>query len=167
MVCSLSVAVNSISVGSIYGGGLVISTSISHGQTHGIVLAMQDQGSFAWGCTSKNIIGTSFAFGTGKSNTDYIKIGNCGDAAAACYNLDKNGYTDWYLPSLNELGFIYNNKASLNNSLISNGGTILSNYYWSSTQLNNTNAFFLNFTNGGGISFTKTYSAPVRAMRSF
>ena len=48
-----------------------------------------------------------------------------------------NGYTDWYIPSIIELNYIYANKDELNASLLINGQSPLDSElkYWSSTSL--------------------------------
>ena len=165
--CIISKQINEITVGTLFGGGIVISTYQSQGISHGMILSLNDQGSYSWGCNLKNVIGTSFAIGTGENNTNLIVAASCNGAASVCKSLLINGFSGWYLPSLNELGSLYANRAMLNSILVANGGSPFSNYYWSSTQSSDTNAFFLNFTNGGGTSFSKIYSAYVRAIRNF
>jgi hypothetical protein len=165
--CIISKQINEITVGTLFGGGIVISTYQSQGISHGMILSLNDQGSYSWGCNLKNVVGTSFSIGTGENNTNLIVAASCNGAASVCKSLLINGFSGWYLPSLNELGSLYANRAMLNSILVANGGSPFSNYYWSSTQSSDTNAFFLNFTNGGGTSFSKTYSAYVRAIRNF
>lgn len=57
-------------------------------------------------------------------------------AAAFCTNMNYAGYTDWYLPSKEELGFLYRNSQTI-------GGFVYSSYYWSSDENNSTNAWDL------------------------
>ena len=47
------------------------------------------------------------------------------------------GYSDWYIPSIIELNYIYANKTALNNALLLSGDYALDeeNSYWSSTSM--------------------------------
>ena len=45
------------------------------------------------------------------------------------------GYTDWFLPSKDELNLMYTNKATINTTATANGGSSFSSsWYWSSTE---------------------------------
>jgi len=62
---------------------------------------------------------TSFVLGSGMENTNKIfaKAGNNGGAALFAYNYSGGGYTDWYLPSRDELLKIRSNEPILLNKL--------------------------------------------------
>ncbi|MDR0706730.1 MAG: DUF1566 domain-containing protein [Treponema sp.] len=83
------------------------------------------------------------------------------EAVRAAKNYRGGGYSDWYLPSKEELNFIYMN---LQKSGIQNLG---SDWYWSSSQDGTILRGIQNFSSGnqGGTEKNKTYS--VRAARSF
>ena len=73
-------------------------------------------------------IKTNTAVGTGKANTDAI-IAAQGDgnyAAALCKNLTINGFSDWFLPSKDELDLMYTNlkKAGLGGSARAGSGRL-------------------------------------------
>ncbi|QEM09130.1 hypothetical protein [Mucilaginibacter rubeus] len=77
------------------------------------------------------LLTTSKALGTGNANTNTIvsKYGTTQTivyAALASYNLNKNGYTDWYLPSTDEL-------SQLKKNLYDNPLGLASGHFWSST----------------------------------
>jgi hypothetical protein len=78
-------------------------------------------------------IKTDRAVGTGKSNTQTIMVqannrgGGFGWAAQACDALVVNGFDDWFLPSRDELHYMYGNLHMRNL-----GGFNL-DWYWSST----------------------------------
>lgn len=74
---------------------------------------------------------TATAIGSGAANTAIVAA--LGQISTACYfaeNLTYNGYSDWFIPSKDELQKLYDNRASLGaaNSFVG------SNYYWSSTE---------------------------------
>ena len=84
------------------------------------------------------------------------------DAAHWCANMNFGGYTNWYLPSLQELNYVlYNNKAAL-------GGFQASNY-WSSTEFNTvvTDAFFQDFSAGTQTASGKAGVNYVRCVRGY
>ena len=71
-----------------------------------------------WGGATLYAVGTSTAIGAGKANTDatVARVGSvCGYsgrsdyAAKLCADLQHGGFSDWFLPSKDELNLIYNN----------------------------------------------------------
>jgi hypothetical protein len=126
----LNFMTDSIRIGSNYAGGIVFYLD-STGQ-HGLVCAPSDQGTYQWGCYGTDISGTSTAFGTGQANTNLILSG-CSDrpiAASVCEDLVLNGYSDWYLPSNQELLLMNQNLR------IYNLGNFSNEWYRSSSQFN-------------------------------
>lgn len=82
---------------------------------HGIIITEDDYGPFAWGCDNI-LVGTSAAIGSGQANTTAIVNANCAAAstcARVCNDLILNGYSDWYLPSLNELLRLSENRVAI------------------------------------------------------
>ncbi|MEE4178620.1 MAG: hypothetical protein V2I46_14035, partial [Bacteroides sp.] len=146
-------------IGQNYAGGIIFY--LDETGEHGLVCAPSDQGSFVWGCAGTNIPGTSTAFGTGAANTAAIVV-NCSQdniAARVCDNLSLNGYSDWYLPSYEELNLIFLN-------LYSNGlGGDFNSYYWSSSQFDSSNAYYRRPSEG--YRQWKGYNFRVRAVRAF
>jgi hypothetical protein len=73
------------------------------------------------------------AVGTGKANTQAIMVqannrgGGFGWAAQACDALEINGFDDWFLPSRDELHYMYDNLH------VRNLGSFSLDWYWSST----------------------------------
>jgi len=92
------------------------------------------------------------ALGTGKENTQAIMVqannrgGGFGWAAQACDVLEVNGYSDWFLPSKDELHYMYGNLH------MRNIGSFNTDWYWSSTFEYHYNRYFHwwaeNFSNG-------------------
>ena len=137
------------------------------GETHGLIAAALDlPGLYQWGCIEWNIIGADGqALGNGAQNTLDIVNAGCGGAAQACADLELNGYSDWFLPSVDELTQLYYNRDFI--------GGFQDNYYWSSSEVNFLNAWYLNFSPGEGNSNSpdygndKGFNIYVRAVRAF
>jgi hypothetical protein len=132
---------------------------------HGLVATAADISTGAqWGCSSALILGAdATAIGTGNQNTSDIMLGcaTVGIAARLCGDLDQGGYSDWYLPSKDELSKLYLNRSDI--------GGFSTNYYWSSTESDSTTAFYLYFGGGGSSTAIKSTSSNfhVRAIRAF
>ena len=75
----------------------------------------------------------------------------------------------WYLPSIDELGLLYNNRYSVQKALRVGGSTLLSNTanYWSSTEYNATSAYDFYFLNGYANVNNKSNTPTVRGVRAF
>lgn len=91
---------------------------------HGLVAALEDLSPAPiWGCTGSVISGADgTALGTGYQNTLDI-IAGCstpGIAAKMCYDLVEGGYSDWYLPSIDELYKLCINRVILGMGMASN-----------------------------------------------
>jgi hypothetical protein len=131
------------------------------GETHGLIAAAQDLGTYGWGCYGTNVNGADGqAIGTGAQNTLDIVNAGCGGAAQACANLVLNGYNDWFLPSLNELQQLYNNRTAI--------GGFQNTWYWSSLEDGSNSAWEFNFGGGNtGIGLNKNGYVHVRAVRFF
>lgn len=108
---------------------------------------------FPWG-VGINATNTTFAMaqriGTygGQENTDkIIKQFGWAEYGAFLWTLRNwSGYGDWYLPSIDELVILYNNRNLLPTPLktsSSNQSYPSSDYYWSSTETNATTAYAL------------------------
>ena len=141
-----------------YGGGIIFYLDgTGH---HGLIAAPADQSATAWGCSVTGIPGTSTAFGTGQANTAAI-VNGCytGGAARLCNDLLLNGYTDWFLPSRDELAEMFLHRDIL--------GGFPSNYFWSSSQFDNDNAWGVVFSDGQQYHESKLQFQYVRAIRSF
>ncbi|MFK8037277.1 MAG: hypothetical protein AB8B74_03220 [Crocinitomicaceae bacterium] len=61
-----------------------------------------------WGCAGTLIGGTSTAVGTGQANTTAI-VNQCGPLTLAklCADYQQNGFSDYYMPSIDELDSIF------------------------------------------------------------
>ena len=84
---------------------------------------------------------------------------NFTDAKEYCSTLELNGYTDWYLPSKDELNFAYKNARDL----------MKGDWYWSSTEYSATLAWYQYFHgSSAGSQYTNvmTITYSVRGFRS-
>ena len=148
-------------------GGIVFYLTDNTG-LHGLEAAPVDQPNAPWGCNGASIPVTTGtpagngAVGTGAANTAAIVAGcvEAGTAAKVAEAYTLNGFTDWYLPSKDELNFLYAQKSVV--------GGFANDYYWSSSENYSLSAWSLGFSNGFQYShYPKDYALPVRAVRAF
>ena len=168
-------------VGDFYGGGVVFYIFVAGdagyvaGETHGLIAAVQDQNSgIQWNNGSLITTGaTATGVGRGSANTDaIISVQGATEtsyAAGLARAYNGGGYTDWYLPSKNELNQMFLNKATINTIAAANGGSSFSTTinYWSSTENGWNNAWYQYFADGGQSDRRKHNTYGVRAVRAF
>ncbi|MDR2537577.1 MAG: DUF1566 domain-containing protein [Treponema sp.] len=119
-----------------------------------------------WGAYLKTINNTETAIGTGKRNTDLIvfflrRIGESGKAAQLCDDLVYGGYSDWFLPSRDELDAMYKNLK------LKGWDNFGSGWYWSSSETDRGYAIEQQFSDGKQGIYLKDFSSSVRAIRAF
>ena len=136
---------------------------------HGLVAAMEDmEESYQWGCYQNSISGADGqAIGTGYQNTLDI-VSGCSEtpiAASVALAYESESYSDWYLPSFDELNEMYNTIGS--GGPEGNIGGFINNWYWSSSESNYNDAWPVNFSNGTTYSSSKTNPTRVRVIRAF
>lgn len=152
---------NGYAAGDALGGGLFVFEDGGYAY----ISAAADQSTDApWGCQGTDISGTLSAVGTGSANTALIVAGcaTSGISARICDELTLNGYSDWFLPSLDELAEMYT-------KLAADGlGNFANHTYWSSTQQSATQAYTIDFNNGNTNAHNKSQTnRHTRAMRRF
>jgi hypothetical protein len=127
--------------------------------------APSDQSTGAeWGCEGVEILGADgTAVGTGEQNTIDIEAGctTAGTAADICANLSLDGYSDWFLPSKNELNLMYENLK------VAGFGGFADEVYWSSSEIAVGNVYLQNLGNGFIGNTSKFALLRVRAARAF
>jgi hypothetical protein len=152
---------STFTIGQSYGGGIIFYID-GTGQ-HGLISATSDQSTGAlWGCYGTSIPGTSTAIGTGQANTTAIVAGcpTIGIAAQICDALVLNGYSDWFLPSKDELNQMYLQKNVI-------GGFANTEWCWSSSEYDNGDAWVQDLYGGDQGYLNKGNPQPMRAVRAF
>jgi len=121
-----------------------------------------------WGSNGTLIGGTGTGIGTGQSNTTKIVTwlnshSETGKAAQLCDALVYGGYSDWFLPSKDELNLMYTNLK------VFGVGGFADGYYWSSSEIDAYSAWCQAFTNGNQAISSKRWNGfhHVRAVRAF
>lgn len=124
--------------------------------------------------------GTSTSIGSGKNNTAKIlqyKSGDAAQAAQYCDELAINGYSDWFLPSKNELYEMcwvlhsrrWNGTSGEDNPAYGSNrvGGFSVGTYWSSSETNEIGAEMIIFGDGSMNVIAKDLPRNVRAIRQF
>lgn len=108
----------------------------------------------------------------GVNNTNQIIANQPGTTSGAvylCYNLNLSGFTDWYLPSIDELNLLYNSRYIINQKLVTIAGAqrIADLVAWSSTENGITDAMAFNFQSGSALNVVKSQNLIVYPIRRF
>ncbi len=151
-------------LGEAYGGGIIYYLYIgSDGNQHGLIVN-KNESTAIWQATATTT-------GADRSYDGAFNTALMTNSAAATYvnGLSDGGFTDWYVPSLDELALLYNSRFSTNKALASASGTLLSitALYWSSTEYDTTYAYYFRFGYGTANYYFKNLAYWVRAVRSF
>lgn len=159
-------------VGELYGGGIVFYVDQT-GQ-HGLIASLADLSSAAYvGLYGVNIPNCSSRW-DGAANTSAIMTAGAGAGSPAglCDSYSAGGFTDWYLPSIDELSQIYQSIYVINKTLDQDGNPasagIYPSTYVSSTQGTNITMWGFMFQTGDlWDNCDRGYSQYVRAIRAF
>jgi len=153
-------------VGDMTEGGIVFYVDDS-GQ-HGLVAALEDLGLFEWGCFNIEVDGADgTGIGSGYLNSLEI-VAECVEtpiAASEALAFESGDYSDWYLPSKDELIEMY--------FTIGNGGTegnigdFVLNVYMSSSEYSIYSIWVVGLDNGFSGPTPKSNLGIVRPIRSF
>ena len=165
---------STIVIGEAYQGGIIAYILVSGDPgfdaitPHGLIAANTSQSTgILWRYDDGNYNyistgATGTAIGTGLANTNTIIVEQSGAATSYAAGLARahngGGYTDWYLPSEDELDKLYINRVAI--------GGFTSSGYWSSTDAE-ANAWYLYFADGVLYYGPKNNLLRVRAIRAF
>jgi hypothetical protein len=97
--------------------------------------------------------------GTGNANTVAMDTACTSGAGQSAADYTNNGYSDWYLPSLNELTEMFDRRVAI--------GGFTTASYWSSSEENGEFAKRLGFPDGGMSGHVKSQGFRVRPIRAF
>ncbi|MBQ1214235.1 MAG: TIR domain-containing protein [Tidjanibacter sp.] len=142
------------------------------GGRHGKIVSL-DQNKSKW-CTNEQIVIGADSKSNGKANTD--KVMARGDANQyPAFTWCRNKGADWYLPAIDELKLLLLNDSvhdAVNITLAQKGGTKLYNkkdlsWYWSSTERDESGAWFVDMFDGYTKLISKGFPNFVRAVSAF
>ena len=132
----------------------------SDGLEHGLIVAKTESSSLKWQNTAV-LVGANRSW-DGTFNTNLIT-----DSPVKTYITGLG--SGWYLPAIDELRVLFNNRFHVNKALSSIGGSALLSdiLYWSSTENQSSDAMVLYMFNSTSASSGKTGTITARAIRAF
>ncbi len=162
-------------VGESFGGGVVFHVyKDALGVEHGLIVSLIDLSTGAqWGLYGTDVPNCESSWNGAANTAAIMAVGvEVGSAAQLCDAYEAGGFTDWYLPAIDELNLMYNAKYNLNQSLsqIAGGAPFDLNaypYYWSSSEYYSGSAWEFNFNYGNTNNYNKDDNYYVRAVRAF
>lgn len=159
-------------IGEEYQGGII--AYVDNTGNHGFIVSKTSANSTGYWAPTDGEGGatgaTETSVGSGKRNTDKIvNTHGTGEnyAAYSCVKLNSGGYKDWFLPSLDELKILQQNKDFIEGLIVYPNSEY---YYWSSTEKNAYYAYAVEMISGKSVERLKTYlghRCNVRAIRYF
>ena len=163
-------------IGEFYGGGIVFYLySDSLGTEHGLVASLSDlSSSCLWGFPDLTVPNCNSSWDGAANTRAFIAAGGKSKfAIGLCATYSSGGYSDWYMPSIDEFNLLFNQRFIINKQLALDGDPntngIVQRYYWSSTQQTASHARYFNAGAGFADDGSKNNlpNPHVRAIRSF
>ena len=162
------------------GGGTIFYIDLSRATGSKFWEVGSDLGTAQWGCNGTDIVATGTAIGDGKANTGLILAG-CATSgiAARVASATAGGYSDWFLPSQDELNQVCKYARDQSTTAVDRAvqcdgtGTLRSGfpsiYYWGSTQYPDRGdiAWFWSIGGGYASNDVKPSTHGVLPIRSF
>lgn len=150
--------------------GVVVE--IGNGGLNGKIVSMDEAvklwatGGWNIGCTSET---------DGKGNTQKVKDYNADLSQFPAFKWCVDHGAGWYLPAVDEVYSFLNNIGEVNKTLAAHGGTPITDYYWTSTESDNSEgaeALYAYFSKGKPASYADFKNTPegdtyARAMYAF
>lgn len=177
--CKKEVITKSHFIGEIYGGGIIFDISVDKdGNQHGLISSLADVSpSTTWSEPGANGGAETKATSAwnGKLNTQMIisVLGNWGTAAKRCIDYSAGSNTDWYFPSIVEIGTLYSKQGIINNILENDNDmtttVLLPEKYWTSVEFDGGGgAYVVDFKTGIVTNQSRQGSSyRLRAIRKF
>jgi len=141
--------------------GAIGEDVIKVNSTMGVAPSDQSNG-VQWGCEGTTISGAD-SYIYGDQNTTNI-LNGCATRPIAASVCSNHGDGNWYLPAKTQLETLYSNRSGINGAADNN---FVSTNYWSSTEVNSSNAYNVGFYDGYTYSLNKANPRYVRCVRSF
>ncbi len=148
-------------------GGIVYYIYLdANGNQHGLIVS-KTEGTATWGTFT--LVGSNRT-DDGVYNTNLMPSNSNAKAWVATLG------PDWYLPSIDELDLLYQNRFYVNKTARAINATQIvidpvdpqtNTHYWSSTEFNAPNVFYLTFLTGGAYVHNKTVTCRVRGIKAF
>lgn len=158
-------------IGEQFGGGVVFHLWLDdYGLENVLIVSNTHIGAANWSNVGSSIGSSARSYFDGLSNSNAIvaQVAHSSSAAKSCLDLISNDQNDWYLPSIDELSLLYQNKFNVNKTLTNIvGSNVIGNVaYWSSTEFSSTDAMYFNLGFGTLTTINKTtttmFFRPVR-----
>jgi hypothetical protein len=164
-------------IGEEFGGGIIFhlwrdpATNLEKG----LIMSLNDLGTVAWSSVTGSLVSATSTW-NGLANTNLIIAqhgGGGSSAAKLCRDFNGGSFDDWYLPAVDEINILFNNRFTTNPSLSSAGGTqiefnlISTPTYWTSNETDATNSVIYTLNTGSTGSVLKNALRRVRAIRKF
>lgn len=150
-----------LALGQNHAGGIIFY--LDDTGEHGLAAAPGDQGATVGWLNGEFVVtgATGTGIGTGQVNTSAI-INSQGEgdyAARLCDRLVLNGFSDWFLPSKDELDALYLSKGVV--------GGFSEDFYWTSSEHGEGSAWEQVFNTGVQYYANKNFHKRIRAVRAF
>jgi hypothetical protein len=150
-------------LGKEYLGGYIFAITDS-AKGNGLMIPKTHLGEMQWTPDRDiRVFATQRSLGMGYDNTDDIirKYDEGAYAAYACDTTTLLGFDDWYLPTIEELEYIYKHVH------LSDDTKVMGNDFWTSTEYTELEAYYFRFSYGEEKQLSKTLKNKVLPVRAF